>query len=111
MADEDLGFDGMVKVSFVPAVANLAAPTVAELTAGTSLESRLVPDGLNTGADTEEIDSSKLDSVSNSAIVGRRTFTVGVKYVRGIGETAEAVEEALVYGARGFLAVRRDKSS
>lgn len=105
----DYGFDGMIKVSLVPAIANLAAPTVAELTAGTSLECRLTPDGLNTGADTAEVDSSKLCSTSNSAVVGRRTFTVGVKYVRGDDEEALAVEGALVYGARGYLVVRRDK--
>jgi hypothetical protein len=34
----DLGFDGMIKVSWVTTIANIASPTVAELTAGTSLE-------------------------------------------------------------------------
>jgi hypothetical protein len=105
----DYGFDGMVKVSFVPAIANIAAPTATELNAGTSLEGRLTPDGLTTGAETAEVDSSKLNSVSNAAVTGRRTFTIGVKYVRGDGVNDKAVEAALVYGAKGYIVVRRDK--
>lgn len=107
----DYGFDGMIKVSWVPTIANIGAPTLAELAAGVDMECRLTPDGLTTGAETAEVDSSKLCSTSNSAVVGRRTFTVGVKYVRGDDEEAQAVEEALVYGARGFLTVRRDLSA
>jgi hypothetical protein len=107
----DYGFDGMIKVSFVPAIASLAAPTVTELNAGTSLEGRLTADGLNTGAETAEVDTSKLNSVSNSAVPGRRTFAVSVKYVRGDGVNDKAVEAALVYGAKGFLVIRRDKLS
>ena len=107
----DLGFDGMVKVSFVDTLADIAAPSAAALTAGVSLEGRLTADGLTTGGETAEVDTSKLNSTSNSAVVGRRTFTVGVKYVRGDDEEAVEVEEALVYGARGFLCVRRDMAS
>jgi len=107
----DYGFDGMIKVSFVDTLPDIAGPTVAALTAGVSLECRLTPDGLTTSADTAEVDSSKLCSTSNAAVVGRRTFTAGVKYVRGDDEEAQAVEEALVYGARGFLVVRRDLSA
>lgn len=105
----DYGFDGMIKVTWVPAIANIASPTLAELTAGIDLEGRLTPDGLTTGAETAEVDSSKLNSVSNSAVPGRRSFSVGVKYVRGDDADALEVEAALIYGARGFLVVRRDK--
>lgn len=105
----DYGFDGMIKVSFVPTVTNLASPTVAELNAGVSLEGRLTPDGLSLGIDTSEIDNSKLNSVANSAIIGRDTYAPSVKYVRGDGTNDQAVQTALVRGASGFLAVRRDK--
>jgi hypothetical protein len=104
----DLGFDGMVKVSWVPTIANIAGPTVAELNAGTSLEPRLLPDGLTISADTADVDSSKMNSTANSTIAGRRSFTLGVKYVRGDDTAATAVEAALVYKANGYLVVRRD---
>jgi hypothetical protein len=108
----DLGFDGMVRVCFAPTIANTAAPTVAELTAGTDLEGRLRPDGLATPSDTGRIDNSKLRSTFGTEIVGRRSFGgVTVTYVRGPEEDEEAaeVEAALTYRATGFLVVRRDR--
>jgi len=107
----DLGFDGMIKVSFVPTVTNLDAPTVAELTAGTPLEGRLTPDGLEITPATSNIDTSKLNSTANSSKIGRDTYTISLTYVIGdsADTEAQAVQTALVRGAAGFLAVRRDK--
>lgn len=104
----DYGFDGMIKVSWVPTIAAIGAPTVSELNAGTSLEGRLVPDGLTISAETADVDTSKLNSTANSVKAGRRTFSLGVKYVRGDDAAATAVEAALIYGADGYLCVRRD---
>lgn len=106
----DLGFDGMLKVSWVTTITNIAAPTVAQLTAGTPLESALVADGLTISADTGEVDNSKMDSTANTVIVGRGTWTLAVKYVRGdtANTYATAVETALAPKANGFLVVRRD---
>ncbi len=108
----DLGFDGMVKVSFVPVIASLSAPKLTELSAGTALENRLLPDGLATPSETSRVDNSKLSSTFTTNIAGRRSFDgLMVKYVRGPVSDVEAqeVEEALVYGAVGNLVVRRNK--
>jgi hypothetical protein len=105
----DLGFDGMMKVSFVPTIVNIAAPTVVELTAGTALEGRLLPDGLARPSDTARVDNSKMASTFNTNIAGRRTFDgLMVKYVRGpsTDTAALAVETALVYKAEGYLVIR-----
>lgn len=107
----DYGFDGFVKVSFVPAVADVDGPTVAELEAGVPLEGRLTADGLSISADTAGVDTSKLNSTATSERIGRDTFSVSVKYVRGDDTEATDVQEALIRGASGFLAVRRDKVS
>lgn len=104
----DYGFDGMIKTSFVSTIANVAAPTVAELNAGVSLEGQLTADGLSVSAETAGVDTSKLNSTSNSEIIGRDTFSVAVTYVRGGHAAATAVQNALVRGASGFLVVRRD---
>lgn len=106
----DLGFDGMIKVSWVPTISNIAAPTVVELTAGTPLEGALLPDGLTISADTAEVDNSKMNSIANTVIVGRGTWTLAVKYVRGDAANtyATAVEAALAPKANGYLVVRRD---
>ena len=105
----DYGFDGMIKVGWVPTIADISAPTVAELTAGVDLEDHLTPDGLATPSDTAEIDNSKLSSTFNTAVVGRRNFNgLSVTYVRGSDVDAQAVEDALIYQASGYLVVRRD---
>jgi hypothetical protein len=108
----DLGFDGMVKVAFVPTITSIAAPTVAQINAGIDLEGRLRPDGLATPSDTGRIDNSKLKSTFGTEIVGRRSFSgISVTYVRGPEADTEAteVEDALTYRAVGYLVIRRDK--
>lgn len=109
----DLGFDGNIKVSLVPTIANIAAPTVTELNAGISLEGRLTAEGLAIGSETADVDTSKLNSTANSGTIGRDTYTVAVTYVRGTtaDTEAQAVQTALVRGAAGILTVRRDKVS
>lgn len=108
----DLSFEGMLKVSFVPTITSIAAPTVAQLTAGTPLEQDLLPDGLSTPSDTASIDNSRMNSTFTTNIVGRRSFTgITVKYIRGTNPTQVAIASALIYGANGFLVVRRDKLS
>ena len=107
----DFGFDGMLKVSFVTTLATPSAPTAAALTAGTPLESRLTADGLAIGIETASIDTSKLNSTANSQTIGRDSYTLSVKYVRGDQPEATAVQTALVRGAVGYLCVRRDKLS
>lgn len=104
----DYGFDGMIKVSFVPTIANVAAPTTTELNAGTPLEAQLTADGVSVGIDTASVDTSKLNSTANSEIIGRDSYTVSVKYVRGSHAYATAIQSALVRGASGYLAIRRD---
>lgn len=104
----DLSFDGNIRVSFVPIIANLSAPTVAELGAGTDLTPRLTPDGLAISTETASIDATKLSSTANSAKAGRRTFSVSVTYTRGTAAGEIAIETALAYRANGYIVVRRD---
>lgn len=104
----DLSFDGMMRVAFVPVIANIAAPTAVELNAGTDLTPRLTPDGLAISTETATIDATKMNSTSNSVRAGRRSFTVSVTYTRGTAAPELAIETALVYRAVGYLVVRRD---
>jgi hypothetical protein len=106
----DLGFDGMLKVSWVTTIANIASPTVAELSAGTSLEGVLTPDGLTISAKTGDVDNSKMNSIANTTIVGRGTWDISVKYIRGdaANTAAVAAETAFAPKANGYLVVRRD---
>lgn len=105
----DYGFDGMIRVSFVPTLTAPNAPTVTQVSAGTPLEARLTADGLTITVETADVDTSKLNSTGNSGTIGRDSYTVAVKYVRGDQPEATAVQSTLVRGAAGYLVVRRDK--
>lgn len=107
----DMLLDGNLKASWVPTIANLDAPTVAELTAGVSLESRLTPDGLNISFDTSMINNSALSSTYETEQVGRSKVTTTLKYKAGAPGTTDTVRETLTFRAVGFLVVRRGVDS
>jgi hypothetical protein len=107
MSIADMLLDGNLKASWVAVIANQGAPTVAELTAGISLEDRLTPDGLNIGFDTTMIDNSALNSTYNTEQVGRSKVTTTLKYKKGAAGTTDTVADTLIFRAVGFLVVRR----
>ncbi len=60
--------DGNTKVHFVPTISNTAAPTVAEIAAGTELTPQLTPAGLDTPDEGQEADSSDLSSARDKSV-------------------------------------------
>jgi hypothetical protein len=107
----DLGFDGMISVWWVPTIADITAPKAATEIGGAGsvrLDPRLTPDGLDTGAGSDTIDTSKMASTFNTKIVGRRNFDgLKVMYVRGDAVGEQLLDTTLVYKAQGYLVVRR----
>lgn len=72
----DIVIDGKVKVWSVPSIANIAAPTVAELNAGTALEALMTPDGLvGFSPETAPVDNSALSSTFDTKKAGRASFS------------------------------------
>lgn len=103
----DMLLDGNLKVSWVPTIASIGAPTVAELGAGVSLEERLTPDGLNITFDTAMIDNSALNSTYDTEQVGRSKVSTTLKYKKGAVGTTDTVADTLTFRAVGYLVVRR----
>lgn len=102
----DIVADGKTRVAFVPAIANIAAPTTTELNAGTLLHYMITADGL-TGLtpETSTIPTTSLASKSNTFRNGRVTFeqfTLMLKKQDGV----DTVYNLLVRGLTGFLTVR-----
>jgi len=102
----DLLSDGNIKLSWLPAVSNIHAPTVAELNAGTSLEQYMTPDGYKNDPDTKAIDTSSLASKFDTSAAGRRSFDISLMFKRQTG--TDAIFNLLAYQAAGYLAVRRN---
>ena len=67
----DVVIDGYIRVSSVPTIANLAAPTTAELNAGVAYEMLLTQDGLNGFASTTNwVNNSALGSTFDTQLPG-----------------------------------------
>lgn len=106
MADSNA--DGRTKVYSVPSIANIAAPTVAELNAGTALDGLMTPDGLvGFEPDTGDVDNSKLNSTFSTTSAGRVSFSGTM--IRLIKQTGtDTVYNTFVYGYATNIVIRRD---
>jgi hypothetical protein len=72
----DIIVDGQTKVYYVPTISNIAAPTTAELNAGTDLTSTLIPAGLEGFENsTAEVDNTSLASTFDTKLPGRQSFS------------------------------------
>jgi hypothetical protein len=103
----DLISDGKTRVAWLSTVANINAPTVAELTAGADYTKRITPDGLKTDPSTADVDTSSLASTFDTKTVGRVGFDVEITFKRGDNPTDDAPYSTLKYGVSGYLVVRR----
>ncbi|GAB3376219.1 phage tail tube protein [Amycolatopsis echigonensis] len=103
----DMLSDGNNKVTFVPVLANIAAPTVAELTGGTSLECLIMADGLDISTDEAAITASKLCDTIDAEQPGRAKTTIKLTCVRKDVPAEDIAWTLLQRGLTGYLAVRR----
>ncbi|MGW1931884.1 phage tail tube protein [Streptomyces sp. NPDC001919] len=103
----DLISDGKTRVVWLSTVANLNAPTVAELNAGADYTKRITPDGLKLDPTTADVDTSSLASKFDTGTVGRVSFDTEITFKRGDNPTDDAPFTTLKYGVSGFLFVRR----
>lgn len=101
----DLLADGNVRVSFLTACSNIAAPTTTELNAGTALESFITPDGLDITASTAAVDTSALVSTFNTQSAGRRSFSPKLTFKRST--PTDTMLNLFPYRTAGFIVVRR----
>lgn len=99
-------FEEYTRVSWVPTIADISAPTAAELDAGTVITCDLTKDGLNPGGSTSGVDSAGLCSRVDSQIAGSVSygFTLrGFRYNDGNDDFWDLVD----WGDAGHLVVRR----
>lgn len=103
--------DGRTRVAWVSTIANINAPTTAELNAGTLLHSLLTPDGLmGFQPDTADVDVSALDSTFNTTVAGRASFSgTGLRLKKQTG--TDTVYNLLVRDLAGYVVIRRDSTA
>lgn len=101
----DLLSDGNVRVTFATSISNIAAPTTAELNAGTALESLITPDGLDISSSTAAVDTSALNSTFNTQSAGRRAYDIKLTFKRQT--PTDTALNLFPYRTSGYLVVRR----
>lgn len=100
--------DGTVKVIFIPTIAG-AAPTVAEVTAGTDLSCYLTADGWNPTTDEQVTTDSRLCTKQEFEQPGRVTESLEIQYVFNIDEDEDEARQTLSQGVTGYLGARWGK--
>jgi hypothetical protein len=103
----DLISDGKTRVAWLATVANINAPTTAELNAGADYTKRITPDGLKLDPSTADVDTSSLASTFDTKTTGRVSFDTEITFKRGDTVGDDAPYTTLKYGVSGYLAVRR----
>lgn len=103
----DITVDATTKVQFCTSVADITAPTEAEIGAGISLEGTMTPDGLmGFEASTTAVDNSSLKSRFNTTRPGRTSFTdTALQFKKQDG--TDTIWNTLVRDTEGFIIVRR----
>lgn len=104
----DSGADGRTRVTLVASISNIAAPTAAEINAGTNVSGQLTPDGLaGFQPDTADVDNSKLNSTFTTNTVGRASYSgTGLRFIKQTG--TDTVYNLLTYGYETNIVIRRD---
>lgn len=107
----DIVTDGKTKVWSVPSIANIAAPTVAELNAGTALESIATPDGIQGfEPETADVDNSSLNSTFDTKKAGRASFSDTLLRLKKQSGT-DSVYNTLVREYTTHIVIRRGLAS
>lgn len=96
--------EGMTKVSWVSTIASIAAPTVAELTAGTDITTYITKDGLSVPQSQNMVDNTSLAETFDAQVVGSWGGSLSLTMKRNTTDTAWNLFD---YGDNGYLVVRR----
>lgn len=104
----DVYADGNTRVAFVGSISNIAAPTTAELNAGTLLQSYITADGLmGYEATTAEVDTTSLASTFNTKTIGRDDFSGTGLRLKKQTYGSDTVFSLLTRGTSGYVVIRR----
>lgn len=105
----DIISDGMTKIIWMTTCADASAPTVAELGAGTALESFVTPDGLDQSTEEARVDVSSIASTQDQEVAGRRKETVILTF-KNQGDANAPYVTFADYPA-GYIAIRQGVAS
>jgi hypothetical protein len=98
-------FTGTGQLRFVPTIANIAAPTVAEITAGTNLTGWMRQDGLKRSVSGNTIDIADASSLFNTTDAGTRDASFSITFYRDTVSGSDTAWSTLPDLTRGYFVV------
>lgn len=105
MADE-YTYEHFTRVDWVPTITNIAAPTVAQLNAGTELSTFLTKDGLQTPNSQNMVDNGTLADRFDAQGAGTYGGSVTLK-ARRKNDGTDAAWNLFAWKEQGYIVVRR----
>lgn len=100
--------EGLTKVSWVPTITDVSAPTAAQLNAGTDITELLTKDGLNISLSQNYVDNTSLAETFDSQLVGSWGGTASLTFKRD--NDTDTAWDLFSWGETGFLVVRRGEA-
>lgn len=98
-------YEANTKAYWLTAVANIAAPTVAEIGAGTPLSPYIPKDGIAVNINTNNVDSASIDDTFDAQLAG--SWGADVKLTMFRDDTADTAWNLCEHGTPGFLVISR----
>lgn len=100
-------YEGNVKVHFVPTIADTAAPTVAEITAGTNLTPFITKDGVSVPNGQNMVDSATIEDTFDAQRVG--SWGGGPLTLTMFRDDTDETDsyELVTYGLEGYVVISR----
>lgn len=102
-------YEGKTNVYWLTACSNIAAPTVAEITAGTNLSTLVPKDGVAINITTNNVDNADIASAFDKEATGSWGGTPEITFFRD--DTADTAWNLCVLGTPGFLVIDRFRAS
>lgn len=96
--------EGKVRIYFVPTISNKAAPTVAELNAGTALTLFVPRDGFAPSTTQNMVDTSSLADIFDTQATGTEGGPITLTGFRD--DTADTMWDLFTNGLTGYVVVR-----
>ena len=104
-----LVYEGRTNAYWLTTCANIAAPTVAEITAGVALTAFVSKDGVAVNITTNNVDSATIAEIFDAQDVGSWGAEIELTMFRDA--TADTAWNLWVYGTAGFLVLDRFRAS
>lgn len=99
--------DGKVRVYYVATIANKAAPTVAELNAGTDLSNFVRKSGLKVPNSQNNVDNASLAETFDAQVVGSYGGPITLECFKDDTGASDTAWNLITYGLVGYVVVRR----